>query len=120
MSSKLERITPVLDAVEKAGGIRIPLINELSNKEKRKVTFSVWGFLFTIFYYVYQGMWKKGLVLLVVCVALQIISAFTIELIFPAFTNAAWVISSAVYATRAPVNLYSKYRLNDDSWNPLR
>lgn len=120
MATKLERITPVLDAVEKAGGVKIPLVKDLSTKEKRKVSMSIWAFLFTIFYYGYHGMWKKGIVLLAVCVVLQLISVFTIELVIPEFSNIAWILTAVVYGSRAPVNLYSKYRLHDDSWNPLR
>ena len=129
MSTKLERIAPILDAVEKAGGLNwtesgwfkpSPALKRLSFKERRKVTFSIWAFLFTIFYYIYHGMWKKGLVLLAVIIVVQIISAFTIELIIPAFTNIAWIITSFIYATRAPINLYSTYRLNDDGWNPIK
>ena len=131
MSTKLERITPTLDAIEKAGGLnmvegfwwsvrRSPAFMELSPKERRKVTFSIWAFLFTIFYYIYHGMWKKGLVLLAVSIVVQIISTFTIELIIPAFTNVAWILTSVIYATRAPINLYSTYRLNDDGWNPIK
>tara|TARA_B100000686_G_scaffold352782_1_gene455964 strand:- start:1989 stop:2387 length:399 start_codon:yes stop_codon:yes gene_type:complete len=128
MSTKIERITPILDAVEKAGGLNMaesffkysPAFKELSSKERSKATFSIWAFLFTIFYYIYHGMWKKGLTLLAAVIVIQIISSFTIELIFPAFTSVAWVITSVIYSTRAPINLYSTYRLNDDSWNPIK
>jgi hypothetical protein len=128
MSTKLERITPILDTIEKAGGLNMaesifkysPAFMELSSKDRRKATFSIWAFLFTIFYYIYHGMWKKGLVLLAVSIAVQIISMFTIELIVPAFANIAWILASVIYATRAPINLYSTYRLNDDGWNPIK
>ena len=120
MSTKSERVEPVLDAVQKAGGISLALIKELNSKERSKVSFSVWAFLFTIIYYIYHGMWKKGVVLLAVSAVLQIISLFTVALIFPAFANVSWIIPAVIFATRAPVNLYSKYRLDDDSWNPLK
>lgn len=116
MATKIEKVTPVLDLIEKAGGIKMPLLKELSPKERIKVAYSVWAFLFSIFYYVYHGMWKKGLVLLAVSVAVTI----PINLFLPTFANITWIITSVIYATRAPVNLYSKYRLNDDSWNPFK
>jgi len=129
MSTKLERITPILDTMEKAGGLNwtersffkaSPAFKVLSFKERRKITYSIWAALFTIFYYIYHGMWKKGLVLLAATIVVQIISTFTIELIIPAFTNIAWLLTSVIYATRAPINLYSTYRLNDDGWNPIK
>ena len=128
MSTKLERITPLLDAIEKGGGLNMsesffspsPAFKELSSKERRRATFSIWAFLFTIFYYIYHGMWKKGLVLLAASIVIQIISMFTIELIIPAFTSIAWILTSVIYASRAPINLYSTYRLNDDGWNPIK
>ena len=119
MSTKLERITPILDAIEKAGGLKMN-VKELSSKERGKVVFSVWAFLLGILYYFYQGMWKKGLVLLAASMVIQIISMFTIELIFPAFSSVAWIITAVIFSTRAPINLYSTYRLNDDSWNPIK
>ena len=128
MSTKLERITPILDTIEKAGGLNMaeslvkysPAFMELSSKERRQATFSILAFLFTIFYYIYHGMWKKGLVLLAVAIIIQIISTYTVELIFPAFGNISWIITSVIFATRAPINLYSTYRLNDDGWNPIK
>ena len=63
---------------------------------------------------------EKGLVLLAVAIIIQIISTYTVELIFPAFGNIAWIITSVIFATRAPINLYSTYRLNDDGWNPIK
>ena len=43
MTTKLERITPMLDAIEKAGGLNMDqgLLKELSNSERNKVAFSV-------------------------------------------------------------------------------
>ena len=54
MSTKLERITPILDTIEKAGGLNMaeslvkysPAFMELSSKERRQATFSIWAFLF--------------------------------------------------------------------------
>ncbi len=119
MTTKLERVQPILDAVEKAGGVKLSLYKELNSKEKGSCTFNIWGALFGIFYYVYHGMWKKGLALLGIVIVLNIILSFTIFLLIPALANGAFIISMVVYAVRTPVNLYSHYKLNDDSWNPL-
>ena len=115
MSDKAEKLAPILDAVEKAGGVKLSAAKELDWAERRRVSFSIWAFLFTIIYYIYHGMWKKGLVLLAVSIALQVIVA-----LIPPLVGFAPFVASIIYATRAPVNLYSKYRLGDDSWNPLK
>ena len=122
MTTKLERITPMLDAIEKAGGLHMDqgLLKELSYSERNKVAFSVWAFLFGIFYYFYHEMWKKGLTLLGIVIVIQIFLTLTVELIFPPFASVAWVVSSVIFATRAPINLYMTYRLDDDSWNPIK
>lgn len=41
MSTKSERVEPVLDAVQKAGGTSLALIKELNSKQRSKVSFSV-------------------------------------------------------------------------------
>ena len=110
------RLKTVFDAMDKAGGTKQPDFKTLTFKEKRKIGFSIWAFLFTIFYYLYHGMWKKGLFLMLVC----IVPLFLLNLIpsFPAVLGNLFM--AIIFATRAPFNLYSKYKLNDDGWNFLK
>jgi len=113
-SSKELRLQPLFDAMDKAGGTKKPDVMSLTFKERLKVSFNIWAFLFNIIYYLYHGMWKKGLSLLGVCIALVVPLAY----FFPDFPSG--IITSALFATFAPINLYSKYKSNDDGWNFLK
>ena len=114
VSNKELRLQPLFDAMDKAGGPKKPDIKSLTSAERSRVSFSVWAFLFNIAYYLYHGMWKKGLFLLSVCIVLVSLIGY----FFPGFP--AWIITSVMFATFAPINLYSKYKLNDDGWNFLK
>ena len=113
-SSKELRLQPLFDAMEKAGGTKKPDVRSLTFREKLRVGFSIWAFLFNIIYYIYHGMWRKGLSLLGVCIALIL----PLNYFFPGFPSE--IITSVLFATFAPVNLFSKYKLNDDGWNFLK
>jgi len=118
MSDKELRLKPLFDAMDKAGGLKptSAQLKSLTLKERLKATFSIWAFLFGIFYYLYHGMWKKGLFLMLVC----IVPLFLLNLL-PSFPAVLWNLSLVIiFATRAPFNLYSKYKLNDDGWNFLK
>jgi hypothetical protein len=116
MIDKGSYVTKIIAAVDKAGGIKLNKFRDLNFKEKQLVSSSTWAFFFTIFYYFYHGMWKKGLIIL----SFSFFSIIIIESIYPAASMVTWIISPVLFATRAPVNLYSKYKLNDDSWNPMK
>jgi hypothetical protein len=116
MVDKGRYVTEIIAAVDKAGGIKLNNFRDLSFKEKQLVSFSTWAFIFIILYYFYHGMWKKGLVI----ISFSMFSIIIIESIYPAASMFTWIISPALFATRAPLNIYSKYKLNDDSWNPMK
>jgi len=122
MGDKRSRLQPRFDAIEKAGGIQLPNMKRGSGvsftaMERHKASFSVWAFLFTIFYYGYHGVWKKGLSLLVIGIvaqlSLDIILEMTAGIAFPP------IVSSVLFGMSAPRNLYSKYVLNENGWNPF-
>ena len=117
MSNKELRLKPLFDAMDKAGGTKQPDFKTLTFKEKFKIGFSIWAFLFTIFYYLYHGMWKKGLFLLLVCMVVVYILEYFIPSLPVTLTS---VFVAVIFASRAPINLYSKYKLNDDGWNFLK
>jgi len=124
MGDKRARLQKKFDAVEKAGGIKLPNIKTLSFKERNQCVFSIWGFLFIIVYYGYHGVWKKGLSLLAIGLIITLLLDFIIMNFIPTFYDAwgdiAFIITSVLFATRAPVNLYSKYILNENGWNPFK
>lgn len=116
---KFERVFTLID---EAGGTKLPHINKLNSKDKQVVAFNIWGGLFGLFYYLYYRMWKKGLTLtvvsIIVSIVLQLILAiFMSESTLDSLTSLiSFAVSIAIFGTRANIDLYKKYRLNDDSW----
>ena len=128
MSDKKTRLQKRFDAIEKAGGIKLPHMKAGSGisftaMERHKATFSVWAFLFSIVYYGYHGVWKKGLSLLAIALVITLLLEVLIMNFIPTFydfwNGVSFIITSVLFATRAPVNLYSKYILNENGWNPF-
>ena len=128
MGDKRSRLQARFNAIEKAGGIKLPNMKRGSGvtftaMERHKATFSVWAFLFGIFYYGYHGVWKKGLSLmaipLVILVLLDTLIVSFFPTIYDAWDSASYVVSAVLFATCAPRNLYSKYVLNENGWNPF-
>jgi hypothetical protein len=39
---------------------------------------------------------------------------------YDAWGDIAFIITAVLFATRAPANLYSKYILNENGWNPFK
>jgi len=122
MGDKRARLQKKFDAIEKAGGIKLPNIKTLSFKERIQCTSSIWGFLFSIVYYGYHGVWKKGLSLLAIGLIITLLLDFINMAFIPNFNMdiLPTLITSVLFATRAPVNLYSKYILNENGWNPFK
>ena len=128
MGDKRSRLQARFDAIEKAGGIKLPNMKRGSGvsftaMERHKATFSTWAFLFGIFYYGYHGVWKKGLSLMAIALVILVLLDTLIFNFFPtiydAWDAASYVISAVLFATCAPRNLYSKYVLNENGWNPF-
>lgn len=101
--------------IEKAGGVKLPKAGELGFRERSKVTFNIWGFLFAPFYYLAKGMWKKAMVL----TALSIVIVVVLDAIFGGIgivdlmTN---LVAPVIFATRANIDFYKKSVLGDNNW----
>ena len=128
MGDKRSRLQARFNAIEKAGGIKLPNMKlgsgvSFTAMERHKATFSIWAFLFGIFYYGYHGVWKKGLSLMAIALVILVLLDTLIVSFFPtiydAWNTASYVISAVLFATCAPRNLYSKYVLNENGWNPF-
>jgi len=128
MGDKRSRLQDKFDVIEKAGGIKMPHLKYGSGisftfRERNKATFSVWAFLFGIFYYGYHGVWKKGLSLMAIAMVIILLLELLIINFFPTiydvWDSLAYIIPAVLFGTRAPANLYSKYILNENGWNPF-
>lgn len=112
MSDKIEKLEPLFALIDAAGGPKLTDIKALNFSQRNKIVFNVWAFLFTIFYYFYHKIWKKAIVYFVIAIVLIII----VDSFLPALSKISWVITSALFATRANIDLYKNYKLNDDGW----
>lgn len=103
------------DLMEKAGGVKMQRIKELSFNEKNQVLFNVWGFLFGPIYYLAKGMWKKGISLTIA----SILAITIVEVICQKFGFSDFItnfIAGAIFATRANIDYYKKIKLGDNEW----
>jgi hypothetical protein len=98
--------------IEKAGGVGLKNIKELTFSEKMKISFNVWAFLFTIFYYIYKKMWKKGVSYFIVTTIVVLL----VDEFMPMFEEIVWVIPSVIFATRANMDIYKKEKLDSNGW----
>jgi hypothetical protein len=112
MSDKSIKLQPLFEMIDKAGGPKLPDIKLFNSKERTKVVFNIWAFLFTIFYYFYHGMWKKSIVLFLISIVLIVL----LETFIPSLSSISWIVTSAIFATRANIDLYKKYKLGDAGW----
>jgi hypothetical protein len=107
------KFSSVFELIKKAGGPSLPDIKKLSFSERLQVIFNVWGFLFGIIYYFHHKLIKKGLLYLAVSI---VIVLFQMSFI-PELDNVSYLVTCLIFATRANIDLYGKYVLNnDDKW----
>ena len=105
-------------AMRKAGGPSLPHFKTLTREERKALSpFNVLAFLFGPFYYVFKGMWRKGLTLFVLCIIGGLILDALMELVgLGSFTRATGFAAAAVYATLANRDYYAKMVLEQNGW----
>ncbi|PHM60741.1 hypothetical protein Xsto_03685 [Xenorhabdus stockiae] len=91
-----------------------------------KINMNFFAFFFGILYFIVLGMWKKGLTILGIGVAL-FFAFFMISAIVPLSLETANFISiflgatnAALYGVTANYSYYLKEKEGDDSWNPFK
>lgn len=112
-------------AVKQYGGIDLPLLKALPAAEQQAlkpqarppVVSMVLAFFFGFFYYLAQGMWKKGLVL--AGIAIAIIAVFFVISLIIGF-NLGPLAASLMFAQMAPRDFYQFKVLGDDGWLPVK
>lgn len=89
-----------------------------ANKEKRnKGNFNFWAAFFGIFYYIYKGLWKKGLLL----TSLVVIILMIVELIFQriAPSSLSTALSIGIFGSMANMDLQRKEQTGETMWKEL-
>lgn len=106
-------------ALQKAGGVHMPQSLALTMGERALVRFNPLAFVFGPAYYAVKGMWRKALTLCALSLVLVLMYRLLlagIGLNGSGLSYAAWLISPALFATRANVDYFTKIVLNDDGW----
>ncbi|MDD5210981.1 MAG: DUF2628 domain-containing protein [Sulfuricurvum sp.] len=79
-----------------------------------KIKFNIWAFLFGIFYYLSKGMWKKGLTIIGIGIAMTVV--ITVLFGGEAGNIASLVVYSLLFATFASFDYYRTMVLAEDFW----
>lgn len=91
---------------------------QLSFWDKQRVNINMLAFLFSPFYFFVKGMWRKGLTLLGIAIALAVLLEFVLAAPEMLRTAATFVVP-ALSMTTANYAYYLHRVRNSQSWNPL-
>ena len=107
--------------IEKAGGERARWWKwsewkQLTWKEKRLITSNLWGFVFGPLYYVYLGMWRKAITLMLVVTVIDVIIGMTGDALDVPLDKSLWLVSALAFKQCANIDYYRKIVLNRREW----
>ncbi|MGH8617046.1 MAG: DUF2628 domain-containing protein [Burkholderiales bacterium] len=105
-------------AMQKAGGPNLPDIKMLTKEERKGISmFNIVAFLFGPFYYLFKGMWRKGLTLFTLTLIGILVLDFVLELAgFGKYAKSTSFAAGAVYAVLANRDYYAKMVLGQNGW----
>lgn len=76
--------------------------------------FSIWGMIFGIFFYLFKGMWKKGLSVFGIVMALSVLAdAFPDNKIL---AMGSYIIPMVIFFVQGNTDYYRKAVLGEDFW----
>lgn len=112
-----------------AGGPFMPLLKTMDKNQRAQVMKDarppvvsfVLAFIFSVFYYAFKGMWKKGLVLLAIVLPIAIVLSTVLILLGMEWAVRGVQMAAAfTFGTMAPMDFYAKKVLGDDGWLPVK
>lgn len=98
--------------IERAGGFKLPKLQDLSFGERFGLMFNIWGFLFTFIYLFIKGMWRQALIAIGIWVILGIVSVF----VSPNIVRGLGIGFGAFISMRVAPCYYRVKVLNDKRW----
>ncbi len=112
-----EKWIKVFSLIDKAGGVKMPNIKDLTPSERIKARLNFWAFFFGPIYYLIKNMWKKaityfGLIILFI-VAFDYIA---ITYFHKDDINIPGVAVGIIWAMLANVDYYKVKVLGEDKW----
>jgi hypothetical protein len=109
--------------IEKAGGVKLTKLNQLSFSEKFTIIFNIWGLLFGPIYYLYLGLWRKAISYTLFMAVF--IFGFSLFLIMWAnvdkatlrmFLNGGQTGFAVLFSVLASIDYYKKTVVGDKRW----
>lgn len=112
-------------AVQDAGGLEMTHYKALPKEDRKPLMpppLALLGALFFgFFYYLYKGMWKKGLVMLGIVAGAMIVLSTLLSIIgADMLINALAFPAALAFAFMAPRDYYAVKVLGDDGWMPVK
>ena len=107
-----EKYQPIFEKIDKAGGVHLNNLKNIPIKQRILTIFNIWAFLFTVFYYLSVGLPKKALMYFL----LSVVLVSVIDVMSPELAPFTIIIPSIIFGARANLDLYKKYKLNQDNW----
>ncbi|HEY1288796.1 MAG TPA: DUF2628 domain-containing protein [Burkholderiales bacterium] len=104
--------------MRKAGGPSLPHVKNLTREEQKELSsFNVLAFLLGPLYYLFKGMWRKGLTLFfLTLIGLLAVDAVMVMVGLGSFTRATSFAAAAVYGALANGDYYRKMVLGQNAW----
>lgn len=90
----------------------------LSFWDKQRLNVNIWAFLFSFLYFFVKGMWRKGLVLAAMAVAVGVLVEFVLHLSESSAVGASFAVP-ALAMTTANYAYYLHRVQRSTSWNPF-
>lgn len=107
-----------LRAIAIAGGPKLPRWKEMQQAERRAaMRFNLLAFLFSPFYYLAKGMWRRALTLSGLCILVIMLVDFGLMMAGVKDGGRPYGIAVGVfYSLRANLDYYKKVVLKDNGW----
>lgn len=112
-----EKWSEIFSLIEKAGGVKMPLIKGLTKNEQFKIRINWLAFFFGPFYYLALGMWRQTITyLFVMIVMFETMDYVTLTYFGKENFHISGVAAGFVWAMLANVNYYKLKVLREKNW----
>ena len=107
----------VFSLIDKAGGVKMTNLKELSFSERIKARMNWWAFFFGPIYYLIKGMWKKAITYFGLIIAFfSAVDYIAITFFQQNDLNIPGVAVGVIWGMLANIDYYKIKVLNEDKW----